>query len=56
MKCDKCIDGVIMKRLRHSGDYIAEPCECLIKYEEKRARDEQKWFKMLKRDKNEEED
>jgi len=44
MKCNKCIKGVIMKQIA-LGEYIPEPCSCIIKQEEKRYA---KWFNNVR--------
>ena len=43
-KCEKCINGVIMKQIA-VAEYIPEHCECVIKEEEWKQKE---WFKMIK--------
>jgi len=45
MKCDKCINGVIMKQIA-IAEYEPIPCDCVIKEHERRYAN---WFKIVKR-------
>ncbi len=38
MKCNKCVNGVIMKQIA-VAEYIPEPCDCVM----------EEWFKGLKK-------
>tara|TARA_R100000152_G_C6661845_1_gene100536 strand:- start:265 stop:387 length:123 start_codon:yes stop_codon:yes gene_type:complete len=40
MKCNKCINGVIMKQIA-LAEFIPEPCDCVVK----------NWFDGLKKKK-----
>ena len=43
-ECKKCTKGIIMKQIA-LGEYIPEPCICLIKEEENRY---DKWFNNIR--------